>query len=163
MKRRGISLVELIVILSVVMVLVVAFGPMMQGMLRDLGQVPRLMATDNERRRALDRLRGDVAGAMGLEFGAGGDLEIAHVDGIVSYRLAAGQFVRAESGRTKPTDTWRVPGASLEWTLWRDADGTAYAIEVRTSLDVAIRDGHATKLANAHVFFPARRLGEVQP
>ena len=161
--RKGILLVELMVVLAVFASVSLVLGILFRTALTDVPRAQRLLDTNTIIANVLGRMRQDVDAASSLPraFGktAAGDklLLIELPEGVVCYQLEDDKVTRHRLGPDGALPGlgqvgWSAPGARIRWRTWREA-GKGYAVELRTSVSHSVRGKVLMKLANSHVFF----------
>ena len=161
--KRGMTIVELLVAVVVLGAICLASLPLFTAVVKDIPRDGRAIDAHAELGRMLRQMRKDVDAATGLPAGlpvreAGGNpLSVFHADGVVLYEMRPGRVVRSTKARGgKAMDgekcVWPVPRAVIQWGV-RQRGGEAYAVEVRTGVEIDQEGRTFRKLANAHVFF----------
>jgi len=153
MSRRGWTLVEVLLSVTLLGAVIVVVGPLFHSAVRGGAFARQAVEADRALSRVLRQLREDVDRAESLTLadaapGRAGRLEVSGPGGAVRYEQADGRVTRSVAGRDETT-TWRAPHARVEWRL-RPGPRGPVAVEVRTCIRAA---GDAPRLANARVFF----------
>lgn len=151
--RKGTTLVELLISVTVIMILVGISATLDLGA---MGELPRQAAISQHSvpmDGMLRTLRQDVAGASALQADAD-SITLDSADGKIAYRRAPGAFTRTFTPPTGRPDlrTWRLGPADIQWQCWRQGQ-RAYALEIRTAFVMEHNARAQRKLANSQVFF----------
>lgn len=169
--NRAFTLIEVVVVLSILPVVMLVMSRIMTTFMRD---VPQGMAVVNEQTTVLDMIDAigdDVRRAIALPDSLGSrqsdgrTLLIALPTGAVAYEQADGRVSRTildRDGRDDPNAQrqWRVPDAVVDWQRWGQAEA-AYAVEVHSYVKQTV-DGHPQKkLAQTRVYL-LNALGKVR-
>ena len=165
--RRAFSLVEMIVVLSVLPLFLVMVSQVFTLLGREIPKSTQLVGEQALVQQVLDQVQRDLDEAKAL---IGADdpqrLRIQKVDGIVTYETAHGKVTRtvahAGDGPQEPDAEWALPDASIRWRLLGQG-AEAYAVEVHSGMIQKTSTGHQERLAIAHVFFLVHRPKEVLP
>ena len=164
MNRRGMTLVEVIATLGVMIVVLALAGRLLNTVLKDSLGAARTAEKARHIGMMLDRLKNDLDSARSLppssgDLTAGQDLLlIALPHATVCYQLREDTIVRRRigpAGKAHPNEemTWHVPNGKVNWRVLED-EGQRYALEVHTWIE-RIESGRPTrKLENVRVFFP---------
>lgn len=161
--RRGVMLVELLVVLAVLAAFSLGAGVVFRTALTDVPRALRLVDVNGSVADMLRRLGQDVDAATSLPAAVGKTvaddrrLLVELPDGVVCYELAAGKVVRHRLGpEGRPGGAsqvaWLVPDAQIAWRLWHK-DGQAYAVELTTSIRYVQRGRPLSKLSNSRLYF----------
>jgi prepilin-type N-terminal cleavage/methylation domain-containing protein len=160
--RRAFSLIELLVVLSILPVVLLALAGVMRAFAVD---VPKGLAVVNEQTLVLDMMDTidrDVREAVALPDSAGDrqsdgrTLLIALPTGTVVYERTEGLVSRTifdRDGRDDPNARiqWQAPNAVVDWQRWKQVDA-ANAVEVHSYIRQVV-DGHPQKrLAQTRVY-----------
>jgi prepilin-type N-terminal cleavage/methylation domain-containing protein len=181
--RKGFTLVELVVVVTVLPFVMAALSGVYVTFIRDVPQATQVLQENTTLLDAIGQIRRDMDQAVGLPTRFDGQradehtLLIAQPDGVICYRIETGQLVRTVlgaaaspegSGRSetvsasKPQSAFGHPQSSER--LWRlphtvltwqlwQRDGRAYAVEIHSYVKQRVMGMERQKLANAHVFF----------
>ena len=162
MKRRGMTLVEVLACVGLLTVLAAVTGPMFVRMCRQLKGADETVSEAAAIRDMVQTLREDMAGARSVDIAPDpsdvpGALIIELADRTVYYTSRGDRWVRGRWDNERPVDpdeeelnSWPIPNARIEWALWRDGE-RAYAVEIRTAVMQEGASGPRPCLANAHV------------
>lgn len=167
--RKGWTLLELIVALTVFAAVSIAMGTLFQTVVADIPRAKRAIDVNAELTRMLAEMQEDVDAAGSLPAAVGGrkagdkTLLIDRPDGAVCYQLGKNQVTRSRlaadgKGPWREEDVWPVPNAEIEWRV-RQAGGRRHAVAVRTAVRVRLGRESKKRLMNARVFF----LGSMRP
>jgi prepilin-type N-terminal cleavage/methylation domain-containing protein len=160
MRRRAFTLVEMLVVITVLPFAAIAFSGLFATSIRD---VPRMARMVQENTSVLDLVRhicDDVDAAVGLPDTSGEvrsddhTLLIALPEGVICYRMEEAGVTRTRLDQAEPRTegAWRFRDAVIAWRRWQQGE-EAHAVEVRTFLQERIAGKTREKLANSHVYF----------
>ena len=167
--RRGLTLIELVGALPILVIVAVLLSRLFPVLLRDMPRMQRTVQTHNTVRSVLHQLRRDVEAAEALPDwhrgkNAGEEtLIVRHPASMVTYRMTDKEIVRRRRphGRSTPTTvthTWPREKAEIRFRCWMAGDKT-YAVEVRSSVRATKHGNTLYKLATAEVLFPGALPG----
>ena len=168
--RRGMSLIEILAAIPVLLAVMLVFSGLFYASLGDMPNLQRIANTNGVLSDMLWRLQQDIDAAESLPksvFGKKANeklLLIRGPDSTVCYEIKDGQVVREElsSGRDrqgKGTCNWSVPGAMVSFHRWQSSGG-AYAVEIRRAIEYSKQGYSEEKLANSHVLYLAGVPGQ---
>ena len=166
MKRRGFTLVEVIVWMPVAIALAAVVLPFFVCLIRDVPRCQELVEVHAMVSSALQQLGRDVDAAEAMPASACGvraddrTLLLRLPGRVVRYRLDGADLTRDElpapaDGRPLSTHWWPVPKARITFHRWQRPGGPddAYAVEVRTAVEYHHPGYVEPKLANTFVYF----------
>ena len=168
--RRGMSLIELLAVLPMLLAVMLVFSGLFYTSLEDVPKLQQVANVNGVLSHMLERLQRDVDEAESLPESASGKtageklLLIRSPSGVIYYEVKAGEIIRedltAEAAReTKRTYTWPVPGAKVSFRKWQSS-GSPYAVEVRHAVEYSKQKYSEDKLANTRVFYLASIPGQ---
>ena len=161
--RRGISLIEILAAIPILMAVMLVFSGLFYASLEDVPKLQQVAHTNGVLSHMIQRLQQDVDAAESLPKSAFGTnanetlLLLRLSDGTVSYEIQDGEIIREELAsdrdrQEKASSRWPVPGAKVSFHRWQSSGG-AYAIEVRRAVEYT-KQGHSEeKLVNSHVLY----------
>lgn len=162
MRREAFTLVEVLVVITVLPIVAIAFSGLFATFTRD---VPRLTRMVQENTIVLDlvrHIREDVDAAVALPDASheltsdDRTLLIGLPECVVCYRIDEDGVTRIVlvdgQGEPQTEGIWRFRDAVIAWRLQRRAD-RAYAVEVHTSLKERLSGKTRQRFANSHLFF----------
>lgn len=163
MIRRGMTLVEILIVVMVLPFAMLAFDVLFRSTLSDIPRSTRLVQENTSLLNMLEQMRQDIGAAKALPQSHGQDaageglLLIELADGVVSYQLSSGKMLRRRlipSQQEQPADVrvWSLPNSQVQWRIWRQ-DGRSYAVEVRTAIKYKLRSKYQDRMANSHLYF----------
>lgn len=175
--RKAFTLVELLVVVTVLPFILVAVSGVYATFIRDIPRTTRVVQENTTVLNLLGQMRRDVDAAVGLpeqfEGRRAGErtLLIEQPGRVICYQIEDGRIVRTPfvvtpSGVSSnalagtlpaslPADEqrlWRVPDAVIAWRLWQ-REGKAYAVEIHSHVKQRVQGFLREKLANTQVFF----------
>lgn len=160
--HRGMTLVEILVVVVVLPFAAVAFDVLFRSMLSDIPRSTRLVQENTSLLAMLEQMRRDISAAKALPESAGqhtaGEelLLIELPDGVLSYQLKDGKVLRCRLIDLQQQDenarVWSLPNCQVQWRTWQK-DGKGYAVEVRTSIRFKLRTKYQNRMANSHLYF----------
>ena len=161
--RRGISLIEILAAIPILMAVMLVFSGLLYASLRDVPKLQQVANTNGVLSHMIQRLQQDVDVAESLPksaFGTNADetlLLLRMSDSTVSYKIQNGEIIREKlasgrGGQEKKSYRWPAPGAKVSFHRWQNSGG-AYAVEVRRAVEYT-KQGHSEeKLVNSHVLY----------
>jgi prepilin-type N-terminal cleavage/methylation domain-containing protein len=163
MMRRGMTLVEILVVVLVLPFAMIAFDVLFCSILSDIPRSTRLVQENTTLLNMLEQMHKDISAAKSLPQSYGQDtageglLLIELADGVVGYQLSSGKMLRrrlTSPQKEQATDVriWSLPNSQVQWRTWRQ-DGRGYAVEVRTSIRYKLRSKYQQRMANSHLYF----------
>ncbi len=181
--RRAFTLVELLVVVTILPFVMVAVSGVYATFIRDIPATTRVLQESTTVLHLLEQIRRDVEGASGLPEQFNGQradertLLIAQPGQVIRYQIEEGRIVRRLLNRAASRDAEHKTAAvassnpqsairnpQSEERLWRvrnavlawrlwQRDGRAYAVEIHSHVKQQAAGLWREKLANAHVFF----------
>jgi prepilin-type N-terminal cleavage/methylation domain-containing protein len=162
--RKGMTLVELLVVIVVLPIFMLAFDKLFKTVAKDLPRSYRVVNENVSLLNMLEKLRQDVDLAKGLPKSYGNysvsdkQFLIEQVDGVICYRFEDGEVLRYKlidgkiSGSEEAEDFWILPHAVIQWRIL-EQNGNGYAIEVRKQIEHNVLGHLEKKLSNSYVFY----------
>jgi len=161
--RKGMTLVEVLIVIVVLPFAAVAFDVLFRSTLSDIPRATRLVQENTSLLNMLEQMRQDIGAAKALPESSGqyteglGLLLIEIADGVLGYQLRDGKVLRYRlTGRQEEQEenarVWPLPNSQVQWRIWRE-DGRGYAVEVRTSIRYKLRSKYQQRMANSHLYF----------
>jgi len=163
MKRRGVSLIEVIAVLPLLATASLVFTMLFSTLILEVPRQQKAAQIGAGLSSMLHRMRRDVEVARSLPdthagLTASEKLLLMELpDGVVCYRpvgcglvrsdVSAGTEVGARSGEDES-----APRAKVSFRRWRRG-GQAYAVEVHTAVEFAVKGQPESRLVNSHVLF----------
>jgi prepilin-type N-terminal cleavage/methylation domain-containing protein len=161
--RKGMTLVEVLIVMIVLPFVAVAFDVLFRSTLSDIPRSTRLVQENTSLLNMLEQMRHDIGAAKAMPESSGqytageGLLLIEIADGVLGYQLKDGKVLRYRlTGRQEEQEenarVWSLPNSQVQWRTWRK-DGRGYAVEVRTSIRYKLRSKYQQRMANSHLYF----------
>jgi len=161
--RKGMTLVEVLIVMVVLPFVAVAFDVLFRSTLSDIPRSTRLVQENTSLLNMLEQMRQDIGAAKAMPESSGqytageGLLLIEIADGVLGYQLKDGKVLRYRlTGRQEEQEenarVWSLPDSQVQWRTWRK-DGRGYAVEVRTSIRYKLRSKYQQRMANSHLYF----------
>jgi prepilin-type N-terminal cleavage/methylation domain-containing protein len=161
--RKGMTLVEVLIVMVVLPFAAVAFDVLFRSTLSDIPRSTRLVQENTSLLNMLEQMRQDMGAAKAMPESSGqytageGLLLIEITDGVLGYQLKDGKVLRYRlAGRQEEQEenarVWSLPNSQVQWRTWRK-DGNGYAVEVRTSIRYKLRSKYQQRMANSHLYF----------
>jgi prepilin-type N-terminal cleavage/methylation domain-containing protein len=161
--RKGMTLVEVLIVMVVLPFVAVAFDVLFRSTLSDIPRSTRLVQENTSLLNMLEQMRHDIGAAKAMPESSGqytageGLLLIEIADGVLGYQLKDGKVLRYRlAGRQEEQEenarVWLLPSSQVQWRTWRK-DGRGYAVEVRTSIRYKLRSKYQQRMANSHLYF----------
>jgi prepilin-type N-terminal cleavage/methylation domain-containing protein len=161
--RKGMTLVEVLIVMVVLPFAAVAFDVLFRSTLSDIPRSTRLVQENTSLLNMLEQMRQDIGAAKAMPESSGqytageGLLLIEIADGVLGYQLKDGKVLRYRlTGRQEEQEenarVWSLPNSQVQWRTWRK-DGRGYAVEVRTSIRYKLRSKYQQRMANSHLYF----------
>jgi prepilin-type N-terminal cleavage/methylation domain-containing protein len=161
--RKGMTLVEVLIVMVVLPFAAVAFDVLFRSTLSDIPRSTRLVQENTSLLNMLEQMRQDIGAAKAMPESSGqytageGLLLIEIADGVLGYQLKDGKVLRYRlTGRQEEQEenarVWSLPNSQVQWRTWRK-DGKGYAVEVRTSIRYKLRSKYQQRMANSHLYF----------
>lgn len=161
--RKGISLIELIVVLGVLTAASIPLARLTRTTLRDIPKSLRIIESGKTIANALRRLREDVnvAEQFPASFGkytSGAETLLINRGGqILCWQLKPGELIRRSLGRADGAEDeelaiWTIPNGRIRWRIWRE-DGAGYAVEIVTHVEQKTPKSVKKKMEFTYLFF----------
>ena len=161
--RRGMTLVEVLVVTITLPFFAIAFDTLFRSMLSDIPRSNRLVQENTSLLAMLEQMRKDVSVARALPESFAqykmddGALLIELAGRVFCYRLEDGKMVRrtlseTQQGQVEDTRVWSLPNSMVQWRIWRK-DGSGYAVEVSTAIRYKLRSKYQQRMANSYLYF----------
>jgi len=161
--RKGMTLVEMLVVLIVLPFAMLAFDVLFRSAISDIPRSSRLVQENTTLLNMLEQMHKDISAAKSLPQSYGQDtageglLLIELADSVVSYQLSGGKMLRRrlsapQEGEHADARVWSLPNSQVQWRVWR-LDGRAYAVEVKTAIKYKLRTKYQDRMANSHLYF----------
>jgi prepilin-type N-terminal cleavage/methylation domain-containing protein len=161
--RKGMTLVEVLIVMVVLPFAAAAFDVLFRSTLSDIPRSTRLVQENTSLLNMLEQMRQDIGAAKAMPESSGqytageGLLLIEIADGVLGYQLRDGKVLRYRlAGRQEEQEenarVWSLPNSQVQWRTWRK-DGKGYAVEVRTSIRYKLRSKYQQRMANSHLYF----------
>ncbi len=161
--RKGFSIIQLLVIISVFSLLLTSLAPLLTATLRDIPRSYRMIEANTSMLSALKQIRRDVNAAKGFarsfdEYTANNEtLLIEAANNVICYQFIDGQLLRrkftsAETGTGEEIRRWSIRHGKIEWQLWQE-DGRDYGVEIKSCIEREIAGRLDRKMANSYVYF----------
>jgi type II secretory pathway pseudopilin PulG len=162
MKRKAFTLMEILVVATMVPLVMLAVSSLFATFIRDIPRESRVVQQNATMLDMLRQIRRDVDLAVGLpeQFGDRHTDErtvlIEQPDVVVCYRFEDGRAVRILLRGQGPADPneriWRMHDAVITWRPWV-RDGKACAVEIHSHIQQWFGSLLRSRLANSQVFF----------
>jgi hypothetical protein len=159
--RKGFTLVEIFVVIVLLPFVAIILDLLFANIVTNIPKASRIVHEHTTVISLLGQIQADVDKATALpdsagEYEAGEDvLLIKLADSTVGYELKEGKVVRRRldaAGQDGESTIWTVPNSDIRWSMLK-AEGTAYAVEVRTHIRHKLRRRIQEKMANSHLYF----------
>ena len=161
--RKGFSLIQLLVIISVFSLLSASLGRLLTTMVRDIPSSYRMIEANTSMLSALKQIRRDVNAAKGFagsfdDYVANNEtLLIEAANNVICYQFKNGELLRrkftsAGTGTGEEIRRWSIRHGKIEWQLWQE-DGRDYAVEIKICIEREIAGRMDRKMANSYVYF----------
>ncbi len=152
--RKAFSLIELLLVITVLPVVLLGLNGVLKAFMRDLPQGTAVMNQQTTVLDLIDTIGRDVRGAVAFPDSAGGrqsddqTLLIALPTGTVVYERTDGRIRRVlldRQGREDPNGLshWRLPSTVIAWQRWKQAEAVQ-GVEVHSHVKQIV-DGHPQK------------------
>jgi hypothetical protein len=160
MKRRGLTLVELLATLPLIAAAGLVFSWLFVPLVLDVPRLQKAVSQERSVQDLLKHIQADIDAAVELpdkahDLTAGKHILIIRTaEGAVSYKVENGVVMRMSLGKSDKTDgeSWKIPGLVLRFqSLSRN--GNVYAVDVYTAIKINIDQKSEEFLSNRHVFF----------
>lgn len=163
MTRRAFTLIEILVVISVLPFVAMAFSSLFATFIRDVPRMTRIVQENTSVLDLVRHIRDDVDAAIGFPESFGDvksderTLLIALPENVIRYQVEDSGVTRTVLGREEQAQpqsegAWRFRDAVIRWRL-RGQGEEARAVEVRTFLRERISGKTRERLANSHVYF----------
>ena len=167
--KKAFTLVELIVVISVLPVVTIALSKIFATFIRDIPRMTRAVERSTPILDMVQQMRDDLDRAVVLPDAGEGrrtdeqTLLIGLPNAVICYELQAGQMVRsvlsgADEIEETPPRKWTFPEAEVVWSR-RQENNIAYAVEIHTHVSEKVGSQVKAKLANSYLLF-LNGLGE---
>jgi prepilin-type N-terminal cleavage/methylation domain-containing protein len=161
--RRGHSLVELLVAMSIFAIVSIVVSKLFITIISDIPRSYRIVQENTSVLNMIEQMHKDVDLAKGLpesfaEYTTDKNLLLIELpDGIVCYQLKDGKVLRrslpaARENYEEDTKVWSVPNAKIEWQVLRN-NSVGYAVEVKTHIEHNVRARSEEKMAGSYLYF----------
>jgi len=173
--RKGFTLVELLVVITVLPFVMLVLDGLFSTLIRDIPRSYRVMQENTSLLSMLEQMQQDIDKAKGLpesfdEYTTSNKLLLIELaEGMICYQLKDEKVSRYSTRINPPTagfdrnpalpgqesrieTVWSVPHAKVEWQVWRK-DGGGYAVEVQTRIEHKVGGHWEKKMANSHLYF----------
>lgn len=161
--RKGFTIVEIIVIITILPIFMLAFDKLFKTLVSDLPRSYRVVNENISLLNMLDKLQQDIDLAKGLPSTYGSysvsdeQFLIEQADGVICYQFKDDKILRFKlkdntSNNEEAEDFWILPHAEIKWRLWEE-NGRGYAVEIRKHIEHNVLGHLEKKLANSYVFY----------
>lgn len=161
--RKGYSIIQLLVIISVFSLLAAPLARLSTATLRDIPRSYRMIESNTSMLNALKQIRRDVNAAKGFagsfdDYIANNEtLLIEAANNVICYQFKDGELLRrkfasAGTGTGEEIRRWSIRHGKIEWQLWQK-DGRDYAVEINSCIEREIDSWMGRKMANSYVYF----------
>ena len=162
--RKGMTLVELLVIIAILPIFMLAFDRLFKTVAKD---IPRSYRVVNENVSLLNMLKKmqqdiDVAEGMPKSYGnysvSNEQFLIKQTDSVICYRFEDDKVLRYmltednSSGSEEAEDFWTLPHAIIHWRIL-EQNGNGYAVEIRKHIEHNVLGHPEKKLSNSYIYF----------
>ncbi|MHC4264583.1 MAG: PulJ/GspJ family protein [Planctomycetota bacterium] len=160
MKRKGYSLVELLVVISIITFLSIPIAHLNIITLRDIPRSYKMIQTNTTILNALNYIKRDVNTATSFPTSHGQykhndqTLLIQTDQEVIIYQFKEDQIIRLkckDNHVSNDTIVWSTPRAKIQWKLWQKDN--LRALEIRTYIEHESGEAINKKLKNIHLFF----------
>lgn len=160
MRRRAFTLVEMLVVITVLPFAAIAFSGLFATSVRDVPRMTRIVQENTSVLDLVRHIRDDIDAAVGLPDALDEvrsddrTLLIALPEGVICYRLdeAGVTRMRLDPAEPQTEGVWRFRDAVITWRRWQQRD-SAGAVELRTHLQERISGKTRERLPNSYVYF----------
>jgi len=160
MRTRAFTLVEMLVVITVLPFAAIAFSGLFATSIRDVPRMTRIVQENTSVLDLVRHIRDDIDAAVGLPDAFGEvrsddrTLLIALPESVICYRIDEAGVTRTRLDQAEPQTegVWRFRDAVIAWRRWQQGE-EARAVEVRTFLQERIAGKTREKLANSYVHF----------
>jgi len=162
MRRKAFTLVEVLVVITVLPFVAIAFSGLFATFIRDVPRMTRMVQENTSVLDLVRHIRQDVDAAAGLpdafadRMSDDRTLLIALPERVICYRIDEDGVTRTvlsgENAEPTTEGRWRFRAAVIAWRLQRRAD-RAHAVEVQTSLKERLSGKTRQRFANSHLYF----------
>ena len=158
--RRAFTLIELLMVVTVLPFVMVAVSGVYATFIRDIPRTTRVLQENTTVLDLLRQIRRDVDEAVGLPEQFEGQhagertLLIEQPGRVIRYQIEDGRIVRTllTNPQSEEPRVWRMRDAVIAWRLW-EQDGRGYAVEIHSHVKQWVANFLREKLANTQVFF----------
>jgi len=161
--RKGYSIIQLLVIISVFSLLAAPLARLSTATLRDIPRFYRMIEANTSMLSALKQIRRDVNAAKGFgrtfnDYIANNEtLLIEAANNVICYQFKDGELLRRKfatsgTGIGEEIKRWSIRHGKIEWQLWQE-DGRDYAVEIKSCIEREIAGRMDRKMANSYVYF----------
>ena len=167
--RKGFTLVEMLVVISVLLIISVPLSRLLKIAVRDIPDAWRLIQVNTTVLDILNRLQSDVSTAKSLPKSFqkytldDKTLLVELPNEVICYRRRDDELIRYKLNKTdtsaaEATATWLVPNAKIKWNIHRKKDEKD-VLEVQHYIERRIGRRLEKKMANSHLYFMAAYKG----
>jgi type II secretory pathway component PulJ len=159
MMRKGITLIELLVIIIIFVLISMPLARLNLITLRDVPRAYKTVQTNTTILNALQHIKKDINAATAFPSLHGQHklnnkkLLIKTESEVIAYQFTENQITRSSLGNDKPLETiiWPTPRAKIHWKLWQQDN--LHALEIKTHIEHKSGSTTEKKLKNTHLFF----------
>lgn len=161
--RKGMTLIEIIVIILVLPVFMLAFDRMFKTVGTDVPRSYRVVNENTSLMYMLEKLQQDMDVAKGLPRTYGSysvsdkQFLIEQDDCVICYRFEGSEVLRYRltdnsGGNDESQNSWGLPHAVIRWKIL-ERNGSGYAVEVRKHIEHEVLGHLEKKLANSYIYY----------
>lgn len=155
--RKAFSLVEMVVVISILAILSPAFARLSSTFLNEVPRSYRVFEQNENVLRVLARMQEDIESAKRLpnsfeQYKSDEKtLLIELPDGLICYELKDNQMTRKKI-HGEISETWKLDHGKIKWRLLQKDDKN-HAVEIENYVEQKIEGRLKKKLANSHIYF----------
>lgn len=161
--RKGIMLMEVLVVIAVIALVSIPFATLSVITLRDIPRYYRMISANTSMLNLVERIRDDVNSAKRFpesfnDFTAGTDtLLIEQADQTICYKVKDNLILRKKFRNNAAEDetdsaSWEIPHGKLIWRIQNEND-KFHSLELETYIEIKTGRIIEKKLANSYLFF----------
>jgi prepilin-type N-terminal cleavage/methylation domain-containing protein len=163
MRKKGFTLVELLVVLAVLPVMMLVLNGLFKTFISDIPRSHRVVQENTSLLNMLRQLQLDIDNAKELPESFDEHITddkvllIKLAEGVICYQLKDEKVLRYkvsdnQQSKALAQTVWSVPHAKVEWRV-RRKNGDGYAVEVQTYIEHIVQGHWEKKMANSHLYF----------
>jgi type II secretory pathway component PulJ len=160
--RKGFSLIELLVIVTILPFILIVIDGLFSSMLSDVPRSWNTMQNNSTLLNMLQQMEQDIDAAQDLPLSIDGYtaddklLLIERTNQVIHYQLKNDRVFRYgfadNQNIAELTRSWSLPKTIIQWRVLRQ-NGKGYAVEIQHHIEYTLRGHLIKKMENSNMFF----------